>query len=426
MQHPSTSSGVQSSAEIPLVAHQCLPSTLTDRIPGELHDRIIDHLHSDPSVLLTCSLVSRAWLRASRHHLIPTLEIRRQNAPMLRKLLGAPYATLDASVRRLSLRAGKAVSPDRFLGSEILLLPAVQSLLLSASYLVPVGKLLSWTRCYAHRLVEFVLYHIKIDSLSEFVEGLNDFKVLRHLAMVGVVWGNSYLPTVVEGSDTADTDTALLPSLRSLVLTGQAAGLVWWLLARDIASIARLDLRLKTGRHVNLEASQVPLDIGRYYRALGSSLQELDLYDPRGDHSKIDLSTNNNLRELWFHDVVLSLGGWVLDALAQVTSPHLHTITLFIFSDDHGQRVKLDMFNWRAFTELLSNTPISPSLKTIRIIWLGYYNFVEFVAAEVLKRLAGQVPGVELVIIPDFIGANETTFGATTHGRLFDRRNSVL
>ncbi|KAF5386853.1 hypothetical protein D9615_001981 [Tricholomella constricta] len=315
------------------------------------------------------------------------------------------HARRICQVRRLLLRAGKAVCPDRFLGSEILLLPAVQSLLLSASYLVPVGELLSWTRYHTHRLVEFVLCHIKFDSFSDFVEGLHEFKSP---------------PT----PRNADADAALLPSLHSLVLTGQAAGLVWWLLARSVRYIARLDLRLKTGRHINLKASQVPLDIGRYYRALGSSLQELGLSDPC-DHSKIDLSTNNNLRQLWFRDVELSIGGWVLDGLAQVTSPHLHTVTLFIFCIDHGQWVQLDTFDWHAFTMLLSRAPFSPSLKSIQIIWLGYHRVLEPAIAELSKRLTGQVPGVEWVIIPDFTGLRETTFG-TTLGRLFDKRNSVL
>jgi hypothetical protein len=38
------------------------------RLPAELTDRIIDHLHSDKLALATCSLVCKTWLPASRHH----------------------------------------------------------------------------------------------------------------------------------------------------------------------------------------------------------------------------------------------------------------------------------------------------------------------------------------------------------------------
>ena len=42
------------------------------RLPAELTDRVIDHLHSNQPALRTCSLVCKDWLPASRYHLFQT------------------------------------------------------------------------------------------------------------------------------------------------------------------------------------------------------------------------------------------------------------------------------------------------------------------------------------------------------------------
>jgi len=46
------------------------------RLPQELTDYIIDFLHDDPDTLKRASLVSKAWLDCSRHHLFETLSIK--------------------------------------------------------------------------------------------------------------------------------------------------------------------------------------------------------------------------------------------------------------------------------------------------------------------------------------------------------------
>lgn len=46
-----------------------LPTVLTEGVPQELYERIIDHLYEDIPALLACCLVCRAWVPASRYHL---------------------------------------------------------------------------------------------------------------------------------------------------------------------------------------------------------------------------------------------------------------------------------------------------------------------------------------------------------------------
>ncbi|GLB34618.1 putative CNH-domain-containing protein [Lyophyllum shimeji] len=53
-----------------------LPTTLSARIPQELFERIIDHLHDEIPALLACCVVCRAWVPASRYHLFGRLLVR--------------------------------------------------------------------------------------------------------------------------------------------------------------------------------------------------------------------------------------------------------------------------------------------------------------------------------------------------------------
>lgn len=257
-------------------SHPSLPPTLTDRIPGELHDRIIDYFYANSRALAACALVCHAWLRASRYH-FPTIEIRRQNVLQVRRLIDAPYSTLGRSGRRLALRASKVVHPEHFLGKTC---TAVESLLLSTKYSVPAKELALWMGHCTHQLTELVLCVISIDSFVEFTSALHEFKVLQHLALVGVSWGEANLPVSL-GSD-EQLDFPLLPSLRSLVLQGYSISLVWWLLARDVGPITQVDLRLPN----RLQALQYDpylecFNISKCYCALASSLREIDLYPDR-------------------------------------------------------------------------------------------------------------------------------------------------
>ncbi|KAI0792083.1 hypothetical protein C8Q75DRAFT_619127 [Abortiporus biennis] len=46
------------------------------RLPSELTDMVIDHLHDDKQALARCSLVAKSWLNASHFHLFHSIEVR--------------------------------------------------------------------------------------------------------------------------------------------------------------------------------------------------------------------------------------------------------------------------------------------------------------------------------------------------------------
>ncbi|KAJ7620819.1 hypothetical protein DFH06DRAFT_62140 [Mycena polygramma] len=71
--------------------------------PPELHDLVIDHMHRDKGALATCGLVSKSWLRSSRHHLFDSVVLRNRNWKAFLQLLGSPLATFPTSVKSLTI-----------------------------------------------------------------------------------------------------------------------------------------------------------------------------------------------------------------------------------------------------------------------------------------------------------------------------------
>src|SRR5271170_2648382 len=67
---------------------------LMPRLPAELTDRVIDHLHSDRLTLARCSLVCKTWLPASRYHLFNTaIRLTKSNINSFVELLDSPTST---------------------------------------------------------------------------------------------------------------------------------------------------------------------------------------------------------------------------------------------------------------------------------------------------------------------------------------------
>ncbi|CAK5278083.1 unnamed protein product [Mycena citricolor] len=78
-------------------------------LPPELTDQIIQLLDS-PSDLLTCSLVCRTWVPASRgsHPTLGTLALKGDDFPGYIALVGSPHQTLTGAVRSLHLSSCNA------------------------------------------------------------------------------------------------------------------------------------------------------------------------------------------------------------------------------------------------------------------------------------------------------------------------------
>ena len=80
------------------------------RLPAELTDRVIDHLHADHLTLATCSLVCKTWLPASRHHLFEITKIclTEINIHSFVKLLNSPTtSTFFGHALNVSINVGE-------------------------------------------------------------------------------------------------------------------------------------------------------------------------------------------------------------------------------------------------------------------------------------------------------------------------------
>ena len=85
----------------------------TTTFPGEIHDAIIDQLHTDTKSLLDCSLVSKQWLARARHWAFDDREAKlisncmpgsfseKRDAHRFIELLHAPHSTLPPFIQCL-------------------------------------------------------------------------------------------------------------------------------------------------------------------------------------------------------------------------------------------------------------------------------------------------------------------------------------
>jgi hypothetical protein len=99
------------------------PSTMCmiPAIPTEIHDMIVDHLHSDKYALAACALASRDWLPSSRYHLFHSISLGPSSSKRFLSLLRSPCCTILPFVRALNLEEGLgkyASDDDRWLKSD--------------------------------------------------------------------------------------------------------------------------------------------------------------------------------------------------------------------------------------------------------------------------------------------------------------------
>lgn len=94
---------------VPLILGISPETTTSPRLPPEICDRVIDHLHAEKLALNACALVCRGWLPAARLHRFRTVQLsrfRRRRDPIM-KLLSDPHSTILPYVHELHLEEGR-------------------------------------------------------------------------------------------------------------------------------------------------------------------------------------------------------------------------------------------------------------------------------------------------------------------------------
>lgn len=111
------------------------------RLPQELTDIVIDHLHNDKTSLIACSLVSHDWLWSARYHLfydanITTFNEKRDLEAFLQAVTSSQLQ-LGNHVRCLRIRGAHDKTRDdfpsilKFLGAILPKLPSIRKIYLS-------------------------------------------------------------------------------------------------------------------------------------------------------------------------------------------------------------------------------------------------------------------------------------------------------
>lgn len=268
------------------------------RLPQELVDIIIDHLHDDRHALAASALVCRAWVPPSRHHLFEILPVSSLNLQALLEILGNPNCTFLFHVQDVHLEPMRDAHAKRIRPTPGWIDPLVPHLsnLVSAKILrvsavhLPINwRKLVHATSFTSRITELWICSIRLDSFKEWMEILRSFSSLttiRYGDSHGSVddWGESGLPT--------DVDWSLSPSLRLLEVESYGACPIqrawsqhmWLWLLRSQVRLTSLELNSLVFIATNANASETLAAFTRYLRFLGPSLQRLRL-DFKDKHS---------------------------------------------------------------------------------------------------------------------------------------------
>ncbi|KAJ7122321.1 hypothetical protein C8R44DRAFT_736016 [Mycena epipterygia] len=317
-------------------------------IPPELSDLIIDYLHGQKRALGTCGLVSKAWLRSSRHHLFASVRLHGGNWPAFLRLLESPFATFAESISSLEVLQTGHHENFNELVARLPPFPAVRRLQLS------------WT--FILRITGRFATPYQVALL------VSNFAQLEELSVDTMFLDNDGIPEVVPA----------VPRNLKLVRFSSPPGnensinyfLSWLHVVERPMSMRLLELN-------TLGTPSLPAANGLIH-ALGADLQGLDLnfifrVTPADISTHIDLSRNTRLQSLTIHLNLTwsSYGGhggapaWVL-----LLTLHAKIATLTIVLIIYGVGL-LDKLDWAYLTTALGTLPQLSALKRLHFIVRG-------------------------------------------------------
>ena len=206
------------------------------RLPPELVDAIIDHLHNDKRSLASCSLVCKDWRYSARYHLFANLTLKptKANDPSLLK--SAPKVIpfirhLLLDYRSLGIPGSWNVAFPHLVGFE-----SITSLALIFQSWDPIDRKarIAIVKQFP-RVVRLQLNRLLVNQFSEFAEFVCSFTCLETLIVDFAEW------CII---DCAATTLRLPPNLHSLALGScEKEVLMGWLLSfNDALALRRIYL----------------------------------------------------------------------------------------------------------------------------------------------------------------------------------------
>jgi hypothetical protein len=240
------------------------------RLPPELTDRAIDHLHSDKPALLACSLVCKTWLHASRYHLFHIeIPLTDRNIRSFVELLDSPTSTFFGQALHVHISpcedSHKPLSASAIFGtiSRYLLKLKIKSLRLTDVEWDIKDKELEEMFEYFATTTTLDLRDVTFSIPNQYIKFITSFLSLEKLCLYGI-------------STPADdashiTPFTLSPLLRAVDLCSQdlKPPFTWFLSAAQFPPVESLHIFSIKSEH--LDAIQAVL------QSLGSSLNTICL-----------------------------------------------------------------------------------------------------------------------------------------------------
>ena len=101
-------SAVVRTRQLALISHKSSsdhsPYRMPPKLPAELSDAIIDHLHNDKASLAACALVCKGWVPASRHHLFRSVVIDPLHVAAFISLVQSPLSTIPGHITHFGMQ----------------------------------------------------------------------------------------------------------------------------------------------------------------------------------------------------------------------------------------------------------------------------------------------------------------------------------
>ncbi|KAJ7268474.1 hypothetical protein C8J57DRAFT_1325231 [Mycena rebaudengoi] len=383
-----------------------MAETCTVEFPQELEDLIIDYMHGQKHALATCGLVSKAWLRSSRHLLFGWVSLRDHNWVAFLRLLNSPLATFTRAIQTLNIEVSDgAPGPtideliphggvsDLPINELIPQLPVFSSLerlrLADVNWnKLSAASVASLPGVFAN-ITEFDLHHISFETPHQLATLVSSFTHLRKLSLHTI--------TTRSESRQQQPHPPIVPcdleSARFALGRGNSAAVVdhflGWLHIGERPPIRNIELGI-------LQARNLPA-VGSLLRALGPALHELDLaftyyVVPAHIEKHIDLSRNTGLHSLTIHIGLRRPGSsrtttdhapWVL-----LVAPHSAITTLTIVLMVNGIE-DFDKLDWGHLNTTLETRAQFAGLQRLQFIVHCPFS-VDKMEGEIRERVRGQ------------------------------------
>ncbi|KAJ7657353.1 hypothetical protein DFH06DRAFT_1198026 [Mycena polygramma] len=256
--------------------------------PPEITDSIIHQLSPDLPMLRVCSLISRAWLPASRYLLHETISLRGEDIPFFLELIAAAENTYLATVRAVNLSLCENGPTESFLKllPQFLCLKSIRIYSSIFHYDLPVLS----------GVTTLELSGTQIRSVVDFTTLLAQLPALKHLKLDAVSWGSpdGWAP-VASNADIVPANHARLELDTFSVRISTDSLWPDWLGSEKSGPITS-DLMLCLPR---MPQTQDRSKISQYLRNLNVSLKRLHLrFGSALELEHLDFSTNTSLQSI--------------------------------------------------------------------------------------------------------------------------------